>query len=86
MFSEKKNRLLLKYTVFKNDLKRGSPKILKQNYTIQGSPFITLYLGSTELERVISEPCYKGIILYRNNRKMTILEPRPDHVITQTVL
>ena len=30
---------------------------------IQGSPFIMLCLGSIELDRVISEPCYKGIIL-----------------------
>ena len=30
---------------------------------IQGSPIITLCLGSIELDRVISEPCYKGIIL-----------------------
>ena len=30
---------------------------------IQGSPFITLCLGSIELDRVISEPCYKGILL-----------------------
>ena len=28
---------------------------------IQGSPFITLCLGSIEMDRVISEPCYKGI-------------------------
>ena len=44
-------------------------------------------LGSIELDRVINDLCYnKGIILYRNNRKMTILEPRPGHVITKTVL
>ena len=30
---------------------------------VQGSPFITLCLGSIELDSVISEPCYKGIIL-----------------------
>ena len=30
---------------------------------VQGSPFIMLCLGSIELDRVISEPCYKGIIL-----------------------
>ena len=29
---------------------------------VQGSPFIMLCLGSIELDRVISEPCYKGII------------------------
>ena len=30
---------------------------------LQGSTFVTLCLGSIELDRVISEPCYKGIIL-----------------------
>ena len=30
---------------------------------VQGSPFIMLCLGSIELDRVISELCYKGIIL-----------------------
>ena len=30
---------------------------------LQSSPFITLCLGSIELDHVISEPCYKGIIL-----------------------
>ena len=28
-----------------------------------GSPFITVCLGPTELDRVINELCYKGIIL-----------------------
>ena len=45
-----------------------------------------LCLGSIELDRVISEPCYKGVILQRNYRTMTIWEPKPDHVITKTVL
>ena len=53
---------------------------------VQGSPFITPCLGSIELDRVISELCYKGIILYRNFKKMTIWEPRPGHVVTKTVL
>ena len=59
-------------------------KVMKKLYKIrlQGSPFITLCLGSIELDCVISEPCNKGIILYRNNRKMTIWEPRPGRVIT----
>ena len=52
---------------------------------IQGSLFITLCSGSIELDPVISEPCYKGIILYRNYRKMTIWEPRPGRVIIKTV-
>ena len=30
---------------------------------MQDSPFITLCLGSIEMDRVISEPCYKGMIL-----------------------
>ena len=43
------------------------------------------------MDRVISEPCYKGIILYRNYRKMTIWEPRPgrynqNRVITSSVI
>ena len=37
---------------------------LSLNYhKLHGSPFITLCLGSIELDRVISELCYKGIIL-----------------------
>ena len=36
---------------------------LRESIKIQRSPFITLCLGSIELDRVISEPCYKGIIL-----------------------
>ena len=39
-------------------------KTMKQClWYVQGSPFITLCLGSIELDHVISEPCYKGIIL-----------------------
>ena len=53
---------------------------------VQGSPFITLCLGPIELDHVISEPCYKGIILQRNYRKMTIWEPRSGRVITKTML
>ena len=41
------------------------PKVIH----VQGSPFKTLCLGSIELDRVISEPCYKGIILQRNTGK-----------------
>ena len=36
------------------------------------SPFITLCLGSIGIDSVIGELCYKGIILQRNYRKMTI--------------
>ena len=50
---------------------------------VQGSPFITLRLGSIELDCVISELCYKGVILYRNYRKMIIWEPRPGRGITK---
>ena len=31
-----------------------------------------LYLGSIGMDNVISEPCYKGTILQRDYRKMTI--------------
>ena len=36
---------------------------LDSRIPIQGSPFITLPLGSIKLDRVTSEPCYKRIIL-----------------------
>ena len=39
-------------------------------YTVHS--FITLYLGSIGMDHVISESCYKGTILQRNDRKMTI--------------
>ena len=32
-------------------------------FSVEDSPFITLCLGSIELDHVISEPCYKRIIL-----------------------
>ena len=73
----------------KNFLMGIPVKILKkiiEKSEIQGSPFITLCLGSIELDRVISEPCYKGIILERNYWKITIWEPRPGRVITKTML
>ena len=38
---------------------------------IQCSPFLMLFLGSTEMDHVISELCYNGTILQRNYRKMT---------------
>ena len=37
--------------------------IYQSTIKLQGSPFITPCLGSIELDRVISEPCYNGIIL-----------------------
>ena len=40
---------------------------------VQCRSFIALYLGSIRTDHVISEPCYKGMILQRNYRKMTIL-------------
>ena len=40
---------------------------------LQYSPFIKLCLGFIGLDSVISESCYKGTILQRNYRKMTIL-------------
>ena len=55
-------------------------KILKTNKElfslqniVQFSLFIPLYLGSTEMGRVISELGYKGQFFRRNYRKMTIL-------------
>ena len=33
-----------------------------KQYKVQGSPFIMLCLGFIELDRVISELCYKGIM------------------------
>ena len=32
------------------------------------NPFITLYLGSIEINHVINELCYKGTILQKNYR------------------
>ena len=40
---------------------------------MQCSPFIMLCFGSIEIDHVISELCYKGTILQKNYRKMTIL-------------
>ena len=40
---------------------------------IKYNPFKNLHLGSIiEMDRVISESCYKGPILQRNYRKMTL--------------
>ena len=36
-----------------------------------------LHLGSIGLGRVANELCYKGTILQRNNRKMTIYDHFP---------
>ena len=33
-----------------------------------------------------TEPCYEGLILQRNNRKITIWEPRPGHVIPEGLI
>ena len=40
--------------------------------SVQCSPFIMIYLRSIGMDHVISELCYKGTILQRNYRKMTI--------------
>ena len=59
-----------------------------------------LYLGFIGMDRVISEQCYKGTILQKNYRKMTIKwsfsynsfvkfqnwEPQHDPVISSSVL
>ena len=52
----------------------------------KGSPFITLCLGSIELDRHIRESLYKGTILYINYRKMSIWEPRHGRVVSKTTL
>ena len=55
---------------------RDSIKIVSmRKMNIQSIPFIKLYLGSIGMDCVISESCYKGIILQRNYRKMTIKWP-----------
>ena len=53
-----------------------------------GQSLIMLSLGSIELDLhvLISESLYKGIILLLMYRRISILEPRPDRVITITVL
>ena len=72
---------------YKKDwIKNNCEKVETSFSQLQGSPFVMLCLGSIELDCVISEPCYKGIILLRNHRKMIIWEPRPGSVITKTVL
>ena len=40
---------------------------------VQCISFITICLGSIGMNGVISRSCYKGTILHRNDRKMTIL-------------
>ena len=47
---------------------------LKSDCTVQCSPFILLYLGSIPMGHAISELCYKGTILERNYRKMTLVK------------
>ena len=51
---------------------------------IHFNPFIILSLGSIEMDHVISELCYKGVVLQKNYRKittgsqdMTVLYPNP---------
>ena len=51
------------YKIIKNVYKIRFQRDHFETYNIQGSPFITLCLGSIELDPVISEPCYKGIVL-----------------------
>ena len=40
--------------------------------SVECCPFITLYLESIGMDRVMSELCYKGIILQRHYRKLTM--------------
>ena len=42
------------------------------NVQIHFGPFIMLCLGSIEMDRVVSEPCYKGTVLHSNYRKGTM--------------
>ena len=44
---------------------------MNSQINIQYNPFITLFLGSIEMDLGISELHYKGTILQRNYRKMT---------------
>ena len=60
---EKENATYIMLTVIRN---------FNTNIDVQCSPFIILYLVSIGMNRVISGQCYKGLILQRNYRKMTI--------------
>ena len=42
---------------------------------IQYNLIITLSLGSIEVDRVISEPCYNEVTYYRHIAKLSIWEP-----------
>ena len=44
----------------------------EKNKTVQCSPFVTLCFGLIEMDSFISKLRYKGMILQRNYRKMTI--------------
>ena len=48
-------------------------KRYRKIYSLQHSPSTTLCLGSIGIDHVISRSCYKGTILQRNYRKMTIV-------------
>ena len=47
--------------------------VLSEHFKLQCRMFITLCLGSIQMGQVINEVRYKGTILQRNFRKMTIL-------------
>ena len=60
-----------------NDFFSFKSRLSEKRDNIQCSPFIKLCFGSTGMDCiirdcVISESCYKGTILQRNYRKMTI--------------
>ena len=57
------------FTIFQGHQPCGFCK----KFRVQCNTFITLSLGSIGMDHVISELCYKGTILQRNYRKMTIL-------------
>ena len=54
-----------------------SVQVFRIRLLVQCSPFIMLCLGSIGMDHVISEPCYKGAILQRKYRKMTIFPKLP---------
>ena len=68
---------LLFIKVVKNEMKRGFSALCGQRFAgnLQCSPYITLCLGSTEMEHVLSEPCYKGTVLQRDNRNFMVIFP-----------
>ena len=63
--------LLFLYLHVSQDLfiAKDQPKFHLVFFHVQSSPFIKLCLGSKEMDRVINELCYIGIILQSNYGK-----------------